>query len=81
MDASKNNVVTSFHFAKNDIVIVSYQPDEGKVVFSKKGTTESHTIEIEQKEDDEFYLCNLFYYSNDEIEYLGPSNMLEDGGE
>jgi len=26
IDSSKNNVVTSFHFAKNDTIIVNYEP-------------------------------------------------------
>lgn len=38
IDSTKNNVVNSFHFAKNDIVIVNFNPEEKKIVFSKKGT-------------------------------------------
>lgn len=44
IDSTKNNVVTSFHYAKGDIVILSYEPDDSKVVFTKKGTNESHTL-------------------------------------
>ena len=44
IDSSKNNVVTAFSFAKNDIIIVSYEPTESRVVFSKKGTEQTHTI-------------------------------------
>lgn len=69
-------MVNSFHFAKNDIIIVNYEPEDNKVVFKKKGTEESHTIEYENKDDDELYLCGLFYYNNDEIEFLG-----QDGGD
>lgn len=46
IDSSKNNVVTSFHYAKNDTIVVSYEPDESKVVFKKKGTDQTHTIEF-----------------------------------
>lgn len=36
-------------------------------MFRKKGTEEMHTIEFEVKDDDELYLCGLFYYNNDEL--------------
>jgi hypothetical protein len=57
---------------------VSYEPDESKVVFKKKGTEETHTLEYEANDADELYLCGLFYYSNDEIEYLGNADSLEE---
>ena len=66
--------MTSFHFAKNDTIVVSYEPDESKVVFKKKGTDQTHTIEFDVKDDDELYLCGLFYYNNDEIEFLGQND-------
>jgi len=45
-------------------------------VFKKKGTEESHTLEYEKVEGDELCLCGLFYYNNDEIEYLGYADEL-----
>lgn len=74
IDSSKNNTVNAFSYYKNDTVCVEYLPDENKVVFSKEGTEESHTIEFEAKDDDELCLCALFYYKDDEIEYLGYAN-------
>ena len=71
IDSGKNNTVNSFSYYVGDVIVVEYDPNETKVVFKKKGTEESHTIEFEAKEDDELYLCGLFYYNNDEIEYLG----------
>jgi len=71
IDSTKNNTVNSFNYAKDDTIIVEYLPEESKVVFRKKGTELIHTIEYEAKDDDELYLCGLFYYNNDEIEYLG----------
>lgn len=71
VDASKNNVVTAFNYYKDDIILITYDPDESKVTFKKKGTEESYTLEFEQVEGDELYLCGLFYYNNDEIEFLG----------
>lgn len=44
IDSSKNNTVNSFNYAKDDIIIVEYLPDETKVVFRKKGTELTHTI-------------------------------------
>lgn len=70
--------MNSFHFAKNDIIIVSYEPDDSKIVFTKKGTEDTHTLEFENKDDDELYLCGLFYYNNDEIEYLGYSDEIDE---
>jgi hypothetical protein len=54
-----------------DTITVDYDPIENKVTFRRKGGEESHTIEFEVKDDDELHLCSLFYYNNDEIEYLG----------
>ena len=71
IDAGKNNVVTSFNYTKNDTVIVSYNPDASNVIFTKKETGETHTLEIDASHADDLYLCSLFYYNNDEIEYLG----------
>ena len=65
IDGSKNNTVTSFNFQKGDIITLEYEPSETKVVFRKKGTEETHTVEYEQRDDDELYLCGLFYYNND----------------
>ena len=64
-DSSKNNVVTAFNYSKNDIILITYDPDESKIVFKKKGTEESHTLEFEPVEGDELHLCGLFYYNND----------------
>lgn len=67
IDANKNNVVTSFNYTKNDIIVVSYNADENNVIFTKKETGETHTLEIDSNHTDELYLCSLFYYNNDEI--------------
>jgi hypothetical protein len=55
-------------------VIVEYEPSETKIVFRKKGSEETHTLEYEVREDDELYLCALFYYSNDEIEFVAEDD-------
>ncbi len=69
--AHKNNVVTSFNFYKDDIIHVKYSPEDSMIYFQKKGTEEKHELDFEVIEDDDLHLCALFYYNNDEIEYLG----------
>lgn len=76
ISSTHNNVVTSFSFYKDDIIIVHYDPVASKVTFRKKDSEDKHVIDFESKSDDELHLCGLFYYSNDEIEYLGPSDMV-----
>ena len=71
IDSAKNNTVIAFSYNKGDIITLEYDPAETKLVFRKKGTEENYTIEFEQKDDDELYLCGLFYYNNDEIEFIG----------
>lgn len=44
INSSKNNVVNAFNYYANDTIIVTYDPDDSKVVFKKKGTEESHTL-------------------------------------
>lgn len=63
--------MTSFNFQKGDTISVEYEPNDNKVTFRKKGTEDIHHVEYEPRDDDELYLCGLFYYNNDEIEYLG----------
>ena len=45
-DSTKNNVVTAFNYYKDDIILVTYDPDDSKIVFNKKGTQETHTLEF-----------------------------------
>jgi hypothetical protein len=47
IDSTKNNVVNSFNFAKNDIIVLNYIAEEKKIVFSKKGTEQTHTLEVD----------------------------------
>jgi hypothetical protein len=35
-------------------------------------------LEYEKNEGDELYLCALFYYNNDEIEFLGYADEIEE---
>jgi hypothetical protein len=76
-NASKNNVVNAFSYYANDTILVSYEPEEQKIVFKKKGTEETHTLEYEPVEGDELHFCGLFYYSNDEIEFMGHADEIE----
>lgn len=46
-NSGKNNVVNAFNYYANDTILVTYDPEEQKIVFNKKGTEESHTLEYE----------------------------------
>lgn len=46
IDASKNNQVTAFSYFVGDTITVDYDPTESKVVFKRKGTEDTHTIEF-----------------------------------
>jgi hypothetical protein len=37
-DSTKNNVVTAFSYSKGDTILITYNPDENKIVFKRKGT-------------------------------------------
>lgn len=76
ISSTHNNVVTSFTFSKGDIIIVHYDPQKLKVTFTRKDSDDKHDIDFEAPADEELCLCGLFYYSNDEIEYMGPSDMV-----
>lgn len=79
LNSGHNNVVISFHFQKNDVISVNYDPINMKVVFKKKGTKESHKLDFEMLSGNELHLCALFYYSVDEVEYLGHAkNDIDD---
>ncbi len=38
MDSAKNNVVNAFNYNKDDTILVTYDPDESKIIFKKKGS-------------------------------------------
>lgn len=38
INSSKNNVVNAFNYYANDIILVTYDPDDSKIIFKKKGT-------------------------------------------
>lgn len=44
VDSTKNNVVTAFNYYKDDIILITYDPEESKIVFKKKGTEETYTL-------------------------------------
>ena len=45
-------MVTAFSYYKDDVILITYNPDENKIVFRKKGTEETYTLEYESVEDD-----------------------------
>jgi len=65
-----NNLVKTFKFAVNDIVICDYDPIAKTITFSKHGTTETYSLDFNFIEGDPLHPCCLFYYLNDEVEFL-----------
>lgn len=45
-----------------------------KLKFRKRGTNESYELDFQTKNDDPLCPCVLFYYTNDEVEYLRDFN-------
>ena len=70
IDSENNNVVTAFHFYKHDTVVVEFDPVHMVVKFTKKDTSETYSISFSFEEGNELHLCTLFYYANDEVEFL-----------
>ncbi|EGR33112.1 hypothetical protein IMG5_061110, partial [Ichthyophthirius multifiliis] len=66
-----NNCIKSFAFAKNDVVIIEYDPLEKIVKFYKENKPESrYKLEVLNVENEPVCACVLFYYLQDEVEYL-----------
>jgi hypothetical protein len=66
--AEHNNSVKSFKFIKGDIIQVTVNPTDKIVSFKKGG--ENYQIPFETIANDELSPCVLFYYLNDEVEFL-----------
>jgi hypothetical protein len=61
-------IIKAFKFAKGDIVGVKFNMVDKTIVF-KKGT-ETYSLTFETIVGNELYPCVLFYYLNDEVEFL-----------
>lgn len=66
--AEHNNSVKAFKFAKGDIIQISVNPIEKIIAFKKNN--ENYQIPFETIANDELSPCVLFYYINDEVEFL-----------
>lgn len=66
--AEFNNTIKSFKFSKGDVITMTIDMEKSKAVFKKKA--ESYELEFKKIEGDELYPCALFYYNNDEVEFL-----------
>lgn len=67
-NAEFNNKVKAFKFAKGDVITAVVSMKESKITFKKKA--ESFEVPFTAIAGDELYPCALFYYVNDEVEYL-----------
>jgi hypothetical protein len=68
--ANFNNVVKAFKFAKGDTVTCEYDPVNSQLVFGKEKTVEQFKLELKYVDGDPFHPCVLFYYLNDEVEFI-----------
>jgi len=68
--SSHNNIVKSFKFQKGDVIVCEYDPFENFVRFLNEKSNEKYELEIKQIAEDPLHPCVLFYYLNDEIEFV-----------
>jgi hypothetical protein len=66
--ADQNNSIKAFKFVKNDVVEVLLQPEAKKIGF--QCGSQAYELPYEPVLNDELHPCVLFYYMNDEVEYL-----------
>jgi len=70
ISSTYNNVVKAFKFGKGDLVTCEYDPFNLQLIFRKEKTKEEYKLEIKHISDDQLHPCCLFYYLNDEIEFI-----------
>ena len=58
----------AFKFAKGDIIGITVDFQTKKILWKKKA--ETYEISFQTINGDELYPCALFYYINDEVEFL-----------
>lgn len=57
-------------FAKGDTVVVEYDPIAKVVKFMKEKKSETFKLDFTPIENDPLHACVLFYYVNDEVEFI-----------
>jgi hypothetical protein len=62
--------VKAFKFAKGDVVGCVYDPVANNLTFTKEKSNETYKLEIKPIAGDTLHPCCLFYYQNDEIEFI-----------
>ena len=72
--AEYNNTVKAIKFGKGDVVHASVDREGGNIVFSKNSSSEKYVLPFVEEEGDELHPCVLFYYVNDEVEFM-PAGM------
>ena len=58
----------AFKFVTNDVIVITVDLNAKKLTFKKKA--EKYQLDFNTIEGDPLYPCVLFYYMNDEIEFL-----------
>ena len=70
-----NNVVKTFKFSKGDVIVCDVDLLSKKIQFMKKSTKETYCLDFEIKHNDPLHPCVLFYYINDEIEFINQGDL------
>ncbi|KAM3133938.1 hypothetical protein pb186bvf_013904 [Paramecium bursaria] len=71
---AQNNVVKAFKFGKGDQINCQYNPQAHQIMFSKTKIAQSYKIEV-PKDIQGIHPCVLFYYANDEVEFVPPEKF------
>jgi hypothetical protein len=63
-------LIQSFKFGKGDIIQAELNLQSKKIKFKKRGTQDQYELDVQLKDGDPLSPCVLFYYPNDEVEYI-----------
>ena len=69
-DGYYNNIIKSFKFYEEDIIVCDYIPSEKCILFTNQVTNEKYELDFEFIDDEEMHICIAFYYLNDSIQFL-----------
>lgn len=73
--AESNNTLKAIKFGKGDTVHATIDYEISKIYFSKNKGNEKYELPFEKSVEDSLHPCVLFYYMNDEVEYLGNTKI------
>ncbi|CAD8159903.1 unnamed protein product [Paramecium octaurelia] len=72
--ANQNNVVKCFKFGKGDLIVITYDPKNDTMTFTKQKTKTTFKLDV-PKSDNNLHPCVLFYYALDEVEFISSEGI------